>query len=72
MCMGRTGERMIIILPLPNTQKSNGHSISVMLIEINGDAVCLKDTYNGATVSHNVLKLGKNWGMFMAGVLPTK
>ena len=25
-----------------------------------------------AMVSHNVLKLGKNWGTFMAGVLPTK
>ena len=71
LCMGRSGVRVIIVQPLPSTQKSNGHSVSVMFELIMfvrdspimfGDAVCLKDTCNGATVSYNVLKLGKNWG----------
>ena len=39
------------------------------VIEISGDAVCLKDTYHGDTVSHNVLKRGKNWGTFRPGPL---
>ena len=39
------------------------------VIEISGDAVCLKDTYHGDTVSYNVLKRCKNWGTFRPGPL---
>ena len=39
------------------------------VIEINSDAVCLKDTYYGAAVSHSVLKRGKNWNTFRPGPL---
>ena len=39
------------------------------IIDIDGDAVGMKDTYNGATVSHSVLKRGKNWSTFAPAAL---
>ena len=39
------------------------------IIYTDGDAVGMKDTYNGATVSHSVLKRGKNWSTFMPAAL---